>query len=71
MFIYFQVCALLSSAERYIHFKCTKSLVQKVLEFVDEHGRLWFEYGIFIFDLISSAAIKNISCADALLNIWK
>jgi hypothetical protein len=32
------VCALLSSAERYIHFKCTKSLVQKVLEFVDEHG---------------------------------
>lgn len=32
------VCALLSSAERYIHFKCTKSLVQRVLEFVDEHG---------------------------------
>lgn len=33
------VCALLSSAERYIQYKCTKSLVQKVLEFVDEHGR--------------------------------
>lgn len=32
------VCALLSSAERYIQYKCTKSLVQKVLEFVDEHG---------------------------------
>lgn len=34
------VCALLSSAERYIHFKCTKSLVQRVLEFVDEHGKV-------------------------------
>lgn len=34
------VCALLSSAERYIHFKCTKSLVQRVLEFVDEHGKI-------------------------------
>ncbi|RZF42821.1 hypothetical protein LSTR_LSTR003645 [Laodelphax striatellus] len=32
------VCALLASAERYIQYKCTKSLVQKVLEFVDEHG---------------------------------
>lgn len=32
------VCALLGSAERYIQYKCTKSLVQKVLEFVDEHG---------------------------------
>ncbi|XP_061392760.1 transcription factor Dp [Musca vetustissima] len=34
------VCALLSSAERYIQYKCTKSLVQKVLEFVDEHGKI-------------------------------
>ena len=33
------VCALLSSAEKYIQYKCTKSLVQKVLEFVDEHGK--------------------------------
>lgn len=32
------VCALLSSAEKYIQYKCTKSLVQKVLEFVDLHG---------------------------------
>ena len=34
------VCALLSSAEKYIQYKCTKSLVQKVLEFVDEHGKM-------------------------------
>lgn len=34
------VCALLGSAERYIQYKCTKSLVQKVLEFVDEHGEI-------------------------------
>ncbi|ROT71106.1 Serine-enriched protein [Penaeus vannamei] len=33
------VCALLASAERYIQYKCTKSMVQKVLEFVDEHER--------------------------------
>ncbi|KAG8194650.1 hypothetical protein JTE90_003122 [Oedothorax gibbosus] len=32
------VCALLASAEKYIQYKCTKSLVQKVLEFVDSHG---------------------------------
>lgn len=27
------VCALLASAERYIQYKCTKSLVQKVLRY--------------------------------------
>jgi BTB/POZ domain-containing protein 9 len=44
------VCALLSSAERYIHFKCTKSLVQKVLEFVDEHGEeRWSASGTFLW----------------------
>ena len=32
------VCALLATAERYIQYKCTKGLVQKVLEFVDDHG---------------------------------
>ncbi|XP_077978613.1 serine-enriched protein-like [Glandiceps talaboti] len=32
------VCSLLSSAERYIQYKATKSLVQRVLEFVDENG---------------------------------
>lgn len=29
------VCALLASAERYIQYKCTKSLVQKVIYFFD------------------------------------
>ncbi|XP_070564689.1 serine-enriched protein-like isoform X2 [Ptychodera flava] len=32
------VCALLSSAEKYIQYKATKSLVQKILEYVDENG---------------------------------
>ena len=41
------VCALLSSAERYIQYKCTKSLVQKVLEFVDEHGNDVLNLGSF------------------------
>lgn len=41
------VCALLSSAERYIQYKCTKSLVQKVLEFVDEHGNEVLNLGSF------------------------
>ncbi|XP_014677706.1 PREDICTED: serine-enriched protein-like [Priapulus caudatus] len=31
-------CALLSSAEEYMHYKSTKCLVQKVLEFVDTNG---------------------------------
>jgi len=48
------VCALLSSAERYIQYKCTKSLVQKVLEFVDEHGR-----GIQIESSLSSNHFKH------------
>uniref|UniRef100_A0A1A9VQ81 BTB domain-containing protein n=1 Tax=Glossina austeni TaxID=7395 RepID=A0A1A9VQ81_GLOAU len=41
------VCALLASAERYIQYKCTKSLVQKVLEFVDEHGNEVLNLGSF------------------------
>lgn len=41
------VCALLASAERYIQYKCTKSLVQKVLEFVDEHGNDVLNLGSF------------------------
>ncbi|KAL7043498.1 hypothetical protein ACKWTF_001546 [Chironomus riparius] len=41
------VCALLSSAEKYIQYKCTKSLVQKVLEFVDEHGTEVLNLGSF------------------------
>ena len=28
------VCALLASAERYIQYKCTKSLVQKVIKYI-------------------------------------
>ncbi|XP_023217533.1 serine-enriched protein-like [Centruroides vittatus] len=41
------VCALLSSAEKYIQYKCTKSLVQKVLEFVDLHGNEVLGLGSF------------------------
>ncbi|XP_074595418.1 speckle type BTB/POZ protein [Brevipalpus obovatus] len=41
------VCALLASAERYIQYKCTKSLVQKVLEFVDQHGNEVLSLGSF------------------------
>ncbi|XP_037562388.1 serine-enriched protein [Dermacentor silvarum] len=41
------VCALLASAERYIQYKCTKSLVQKVLEFVDNHGNEVLSLGSF------------------------
>ncbi|XP_058809672.1 uncharacterized protein LOC131674877 [Phymastichus coffea] len=41
------VCALLASAERYIQYKCTKSLVQKVLEFVDERGNEVLNLGSF------------------------
>ncbi|KAL6423577.1 Serine-enriched protein [Formica fusca] len=41
------VCALLASAERYIQYKCTKSLVQRVLEFVDEHGNEVLNLGSF------------------------
>ncbi|XP_045111986.1 serine-enriched protein-like isoform X1 [Portunus trituberculatus] len=41
------VCALLASAERYIQYKCTKSMVQKVLEFVDEHGNEVLNLGSF------------------------
>ncbi|CAO1362672.1 unnamed protein product [Diamesa hyperborea] len=41
------VCALLASAERYIQYKCTKTLVTKVLEFVDEHGTEVLNLGSF------------------------
>lgn len=41
------VCALLASAERYIQYKCTKSLVQRVLEFVDNHGNEVLSLGSF------------------------
>ncbi|XP_017880957.1 trichohyalin isoform X2 [Ceratina calcarata] len=41
------VCALLASAERYIQYKGTKSLVQKVLEFVNEHGNEVLSLGSF------------------------
>ena len=41
------VCALLATAERYIQYKCTKCLVQKVLEFIDEHGNEVLNLGSF------------------------
>ncbi|XP_072029163.1 LOW QUALITY PROTEIN: serine-enriched protein-like [Amphiura filiformis] len=42
------VCLLLRSAERYIQYKATKSLVQKALEFVDEHGEDVLRYPAFL-----------------------
>ena len=41
------VCALLATAERYIQYKCTKGLVAKVLEFVDDHGNEVLNLGSF------------------------
>lgn len=43
------VCALLASAERYIQYKCTKSLVQKVLR----HIFCYINYEIYIEVFIS------------------
>lgn len=41
------VCALLSSAEKYIQYKSTKILVQKMLEFVDHHAEVVLNLGSF------------------------
>ena len=41
------VCALLSSAEKYIQYKSTKILVQKMLEFVDHHAEVVLSLGSF------------------------
>lgn len=41
------VCALLSSAEKYIQYKSTKILVQKMLEFVDSHAEVVLNLGSF------------------------
>ena len=61
------VCALLSSAERYIQYKCTKSLVQKVLEFVDEHGEKMINFMVdcnllnqYFILLISGTEVLNL-----------
>ncbi|KAG5676542.1 hypothetical protein PVAND_006367 [Polypedilum vanderplanki] len=58
------VCALLSSAERYIQYKCTKSLVQKVLEFVDEHGTEVLNLGSFT--LLPQHVVRLILARDEL-----
>lgn len=58
------VCALLSSAERYIQYKCTKSLVQKVLEFVDEHGNEVLNLGSFT--LLPQHVVRLILARDEL-----
>ncbi|CAG0883359.1 unnamed protein product [Cyprideis torosa] len=58
------VCALLSSAERYIQYKCTKSLVQKVLEFVDEHGNEIL--GMGSFTLLPEHVVRLILARDVL-----
>lgn len=41
------VCPLLSTADRYVHYKCTKSMLQRVLSFVDEHGSDVLNLGSF------------------------
>ena len=41
------VCVLLSSAEKYIQYKSTKILVQKMLEFVDAHAEVVLSLGSF------------------------
>lgn len=58
------VCALLSSAEKYIQYKCTKSLVQKVLEFVDEHGNEVLNLGSFT--LLPQHVVRLILARDEL-----
>jgi len=58
------VCALLASAERYIQYKCTKSLVQKVLEFVDEHGNEVLNLGSFT--LLPQHVVRLVLCRDEL-----
>ena len=40
------VCALLASAERYIQYKCTKSLVQKVNYYYINYVHLFFIFFI-------------------------
>lgn len=42
------VCALLSSAEKYIQYKSTKILVQKMFEFVDQNAETIFCLGAFL-----------------------
>lgn len=41
------VCALLASAERYIQYKCTKSLVQKVYFFTKKKRNFFFKFTFF------------------------
>lgn len=53
-----------SSAERYIQYKCTKSLVQKVLEFVDEHGNEVLNLGSFT--LLPQHVVRLILARDEL-----
>lgn len=58
------VCALLSSAEKYIQYKCTKSLVQKVLEFVDLNGDEVL--GLGSFALLPQHVVRLILSRDEL-----
>ena len=41
------VCSLLSSAEKYIQYKSTKILVQKMFEFVDQNAETILSLGVF------------------------
>lgn len=52
------VCALLASAERYIQYKCTKSLVQKVICFYNNN-----------FANQNDALLKNLNNLKLLLNL--
>uniref|UniRef100_T1JKK2 BTB domain-containing protein n=1 Tax=Strigamia maritima TaxID=126957 RepID=T1JKK2_STRMM len=58
------VCALLASAEKYIQYKCTKSLVQKALEFVDIHGNEVLSLGSFT--LLPQHVVRLILSRDEL-----
>ena len=58
------VCALLATAERYIQYKCTKYIVQKVLEFVDDHGNEVLNLGSFA--LLPQHVVRLILARDEL-----
>ncbi|KAG9509406.1 hypothetical protein GZH46_02077, partial [Fragariocoptes setiger] len=58
------VCSLLSTAERYIQYKCTKSIVQKVLEFVDQHANEVFRLNAF--GLLPEHVVRLILARDSL-----
>lgn len=59
------VCSLLSTAERYVQYKCTKSILQKVLEFVDTHANEVFKLNAF--GLLPEHVVRLILARDNLV----